>query len=74
MALDYNVLIGVEWYGKGKNLYFIPSIGLAIISINYFLFKKFSNRDEFLSSLTIFVSLFAQIILLIAAVFLSQVN
>ena len=23
LALHYNVLIGVQWYGKGKNLYFL---------------------------------------------------
>ncbi len=74
LALHYNVLVGVQWYGKGKNLYFIPGVGFAISVINYILFRTFKNSQEFLAVLAIFVSIFSQVILLIAALFLAQVN
>jgi hypothetical protein len=74
LALHYNILVGVEWYGKGYNLYFIPAVGLAISAVNYTLFKALSDNTKFLSALTVFVSLCAQIILLAAALFLSRVN
>ena len=74
LALHYNVLIGVEWYGTGRNLYFIPAIGLAIILINFILYRAFKKTPDFLSGLTVLVSLFVQIILLAAVMFLAKVN
>lgn len=74
LALHYNVLIGVQWYGKGKNLYFIPGVGLAISAVNFILYKALKNNKIFLSLLTVFVSLCAQVILLAAVLFLSKVN
>ena len=74
LALHYNVLVGVEWYGNGKNLYFIPGIGLAITAVNFSLFRACRNYQYFLSFLTAFVSLCVQLILLVAALFLARVN
>lgn len=74
LALHYNVLVGVEWYGKGKNLYFLPGVGLAITAINYILYKSYKISGEFMAPLTVFVSLFSQVILLMASLFLAQVN
>ncbi|HYV33802.1 MAG TPA: hypothetical protein VE973_03060 [Candidatus Limnocylindria bacterium] len=74
LALHYNVLVGVEWYGKGKNLYFIPGVGLLISGVNFVLYRSFKNNEVFLASLTVFVSLSVQLILLGAALFLSRVN
>jgi hypothetical protein len=74
LALHYNVLVGVEWYGKGYNLYFIPGVGLAISAVNFTLFKALRDNTKFLSALTVFVSLCAQIILLASALFLAKVN
>ena len=74
LALHYNVLVGVQWYGKGKNLYFIPAAGLAISAVNFTLFKALKDDELFLSALAAFVSLCAQVILLAAALFLSRVN
>ena len=74
LALHYNVLVGVEWYGKGKNLYFIPAVGVAISAVNFTLFSRLKDSANFLSSLTVFASLCAQIILLAAVMFLIRVN
>jgi hypothetical protein len=74
LALHYNVLVGVEWYGKGKNLYFIPGVGLAISAVNFTLYRALRDDTKFLSILTAFVSICAQVILLAAALFLAKVN
>jgi hypothetical protein len=74
LALHYNVLAGVEWYGKGDNLYFLPGAGLAISAANFSLFKALKNNGSFLSPLTVFASLCAQIVLLAAVLFLATVN
>ena len=47
LALHYNVLVGVDWYGSGKNLYFIPSVGLAILIVNFVLYRSIKNRQDF---------------------------
>jgi len=74
LALHYNVLVGVEWYGKGKNLYLIPGVGLVISAVNFTLYRALRDDTKFLSILTAFVSICAQVILLAAALFLSKVN
>jgi hypothetical protein len=74
LALHYNVLVGVEWYGKGKNIYFIPLVGFLISLVNYIFYKALKNNQNFLSFLTVFVSLCIQIILLVSVLFLARVN
>lgn len=74
LALRYNILVGVEWYGKGTNLYLIPGVGLIISGVNFILFKALKNNQDFYSALTVFVSLSVQLVLFIAAVFLAKVN
>ncbi len=74
LALHYNVLLGVDWYGAGRNLYFIPGVGFLISAVNFTLYRSLGNNEAFLSSLTAFVSLCAQLILLVAALFLAKVN
>ncbi len=74
LALHYNVLIGVEWYGKGKNLYFIPGIGLIITFVNFIIYRALKNSEFFYNFLVIFISLCVQLILLASALFLVKVN
>lgn len=74
LALRYSILAGVEWYGQGKHLYFIPGVGLAILGLNFGLYKAIKNHVDFLSSLLAFVSLCVQIILLAAVLLLARVN
>lgn len=73
-ALKYNVIVGVEWYGKGYNLYQIPLVGLAIIGLNYVLSRLLKHRSDFLSAMSIFVALTVQGVFLAAVVFLKTVN
>ena len=74
LALHYNVIAGVEWYGKGNNLYFIPAAGLAISIANFVLYRTFKNAKSFLPLLTVFASLCVSITALLAILFLSNVN
>ncbi len=74
LVLKYNILVGVEWYGKGKNLYLIPFAALCISTINAVIYKKFKNNEHFYSSLIIFVSLLVQLIFLFAIMLLTRVN
>ena len=74
MALKYNILIGVEWFGKGYNLYYIPAIGLALLGINIYLFKKLEINNQALAWLTALFSVWIQALLLLAIIFLKTVN
>jgi hypothetical protein len=74
LALHYDVLVGVEWYGKGKNLYFIPGIGLLISAVNFTFYKALKNTESLLTFLSVFISICVQVILLISVIFLSRVN
>jgi len=74
VALHYNVLVGVQWYGPGANLYLIPAVGLAICIVNYTLYKALKSNDNFLSYLTVFISVCVQSILLLAVLFLARVD
>src|SRR6185436_15354883 len=62
LILHSNVLVGAEWYGKGKNLYFLPTIGLAILVVNFILYKKLKGSSIFYAPLCVFVSLSTAII------------
>ncbi len=74
LALHYNVLAGVEWYGTGKNLYFIPEVGLSITGINFILYRALKNNGAFFSFLAIFTSLCVQLVLFFSILFLARVN
>lgn len=74
LALHYNVLVGVELFGKGKNLYLIPGTAMIITAINYTLYRFIRPNKNFLPSLTVLASLAVQLILLLSAILLTQVN
>ncbi len=74
VALFYNVIVGVEWYGQGKNLYLIPLVGFVISAVNFTLYRTLKGTRVLLPFLAIFISLCVQTILLLAAVSLSTVN
>lgn len=74
-ALKYNIISGVEWYGKGSNLFFFPIIGLAVSAMNFVLYKVLKkNHVVFLKELTALTTLVFQFTLLIATFFLMKVN
>jgi len=74
LALHYNVVVGVDWYGPGKNLYSIPLAALLITVANIVLFRAVKKNQFFLSFLAGIITLIVQIIFLTAVLFLSKVN
>lgn len=74
-ALKYNIISGVEWYGKGYNLYFFPILGIIVTAMNFVLFKYLEkNKVVFLKELAIFATIVFQFILLLATFFLMKIN
>lgn len=74
VALHYNVIAGVDLYGKGMNIYKIPLAGLLIVMINFVLYRLLKGSNAFLSLLTAVMSCLITVILFIAVLFLLQVN
>ena len=56
LALHYNVLAGVEWYGKGISLYLLPAAALGISLANFTLFRAVGDSKALLKYLCIFIS------------------
>jgi len=74
IALKYNVLVGVEWYGKGKNLFLIPFAAFCISIVNIILYRVFKNDKHIFSFLIILITLLVQIIFLLSVLFLATIN
>lgn len=74
LALHYNVLSGVDWYGGGKNILLLPAVGLSLGLGNFILFKAQSGYPGFLKLLPPLVTLTVQLIILAAVIFLARVN
>jgi hypothetical protein len=74
LALHFNVIVGADLYGNGKNLYFVPLSGFIINLVNFTLYSKFKNSEIFYRHLFSFTSLFVQCILLSAILLLSKIN
>ncbi len=74
MALHYNIVVGVDWYGLGKNLYSIPIAALIITIANFVLAKSLKANHFLLSFLAVIISIIVQLILFVAVLFLSGVN
>ena len=74
LALRYNVVIGVDWYGKSKNLYTLPGIGAGILIINFALSRRLVRAGNFMAKLCAFGTFCVEIILFAAVLFLSHIN
>lgn len=74
LTLRYSVIAGAEIFGKGRNLYLIPAVGLMAIAANFYVFQKLKGENYLLSYLSAFISLSVQFILLAAIFFLMSVN
>lgn len=73
-TLRYNVIIGVSEIGSRWELLKLPLAGLFISSVNFFLAKYNKSDQQIISLLASVVTLVLNIILLLAAVLLYQVN
>ncbi len=73
LALHYNVLAGVDLYGRGYRLYTIPAVGLLVVAINA-AFVRVTRTTGFLGWLTATVSVGVALTALAAVLFLARVN
>lgn len=74
VALHYNVLIGVDAFGRGAAVYIIPAASLFVLAFNFLLYKSLARREKFLAFLTAVVAVIVSFVLCAAVVFLFQVN
>ena len=74
VALHYNVIIGVDVLGPGRNLFIVPVAALVIFAINFTLYKAVPKDANLIGFLTAFTTLAASLILLVAMLFLLRVN
>ncbi|HVY67875.1 MAG TPA: hypothetical protein VHA30_03200 [Patescibacteria group bacterium] len=74
LALHYNILVGVEWYGAGRNLYFLPAVAFSLSVINFALYRALRHSERFLAELTVAASLGVQLAVLAAVLLLGKVN
>lgn len=74
LALHYNVLVGVDWYGDGRNLYLIPLIGFFITVVNYIFYRALRSHLNSLGTLSAGISFVSGVALLGSVLFLTQVN
>jgi hypothetical protein len=72
IPLHYNIFYGADFAGKAYFIYFMPAIGLAILLVNYFFYKKSEKFEKFAGQLLLAVSLFVQLMVLIAIFFLKS--
>lgn len=74
IALHYNVISGVDWYGKDYNLYQLPAAGFVISLLNFFLYRIIKQTSIFYAPLAAGASLIVQLILLFTAFLIISVN
>lgn len=74
IALHYNAITGVDWYGEGYNLYLIPFSGFVILFLNLFLYNKFKNNKTIYLQLFSLTSFCIQCILFLSILMLEKVK
>lgn len=74
VILHYNIITGVDLFGKKISLYKIPLTGLFVFAINYFISRSLKKDKEFLSFLASVLTLIVSSTLLVAVIFLLKVN
>lgn len=73
-SLRYNVIIGVSEIGSRYELLKLPLAGFLISAVNFFLAKYNKSNQQIISLLASVVTLSLNMILLLAAALLFQVN
>ncbi len=76
IALHYNVDFGVDYYGSVNKLFILPLLGLLIFTINVALFSIVRNSKDrkFIGHILCSVSVFANVILLVAIASIYLIN
>lgn len=65
--LHYNILFGVDYVGEWWKIVYAPTSGLVIFLVNIILGWIFFSKDKFASYLLNAISVFCQVLILMAA-------
>ena len=74
VVLHYNVNLGVNLIGNVREIYIIPTLGLAFIVINFLLLLNLYRRGRFLIHLLLGFSLLINLFLIASTVSIYLVN
>jgi hypothetical protein len=75
IILHYNVYFGVDSIGDWKQVFIMPTIGIALFAINWALARYFYGRKERIASYALLLaSLLSQLSLIIASISVILIN
>ena len=74
VVLHYNVNLGVNLIGNVRDIYIIPTIGLAFIVINFLLLLNIYRRSKFLIHLLLGFSILINLSLIASTISIYLVN
>jgi len=74
VVLHYNVNLGVNLIGNARDIYVIPTLGLAFIIINFILLLNIFSKNKFLVHLLLGFSLLINLFLIAGTVTIYLVN
>lgn len=75
IILHYNVYFGVDAMGRRNDVFILPSVGIILFLINFFLAKELFRKEESVASyILLAANLMAQLSLLIAALSVIIIN
>jgi len=74
LFLHYNVLYGVDYIGESWKIFFVPLIGLIILSINFFMGWLLYKKDKFMAQILNFVAVLCQIFIIFSTFVLVFLN
>lgn len=74
VVLHYNVDLGVNLIGNARDIYIIPTLGLAFIVVNFLLLLNIFRKNKFLIHLLLGFSLLINLFLIAGTVAIYLVN
>ena len=74
VVLHYNVNLGVNLIGNARDIYIIPTLGLAFIIINFILLLNIFKKNKFLIHLLLGFTILINIFLISSTVAIYLVN
>lgn len=74
VVLHYNVNLGVNLIGDAKDIYIIPTLGLAFIAINFLLLLNIFRKNKFLIHLLLGFSVLISLFLIAGTIAIYSVN
>lgn len=74
IVLHYNVNLGVNLIGQARNIYIIPTLGLAFILINFFLLLNIYRKSKFFIHLLLGFTLLVNIFLIASTIAVYLIN